>query len=356
MDRFIPSRREYIPIFNIDKERQKALLHKTSWIKPSFKSDPEETILKLHAGSLIDNFYASPIDWSSRNTLAIGVLPNDLCLYNFSKKEPISTDTFFTSPILSLNFNKDGSHLAISFGEKLGVYNVENELVVSNYSSGNNNSVLNSVWNDNLLCFGENGGGLHLYDVRFQSRITNTLGKHADKICNLKWNRDNTLLASGSNDNTLKIWDLRSTKPISTLAHNSAVKAMAWSPDCKNTIVTGGGIYDKQLRVWNTKGIVKKKIDTGSQVTSIFFSKSDFELVITKGYDTDGISTYDYPDLKCTKTINNAHFDRILHTAQSPDGSVICTGSADGILKFWEIFNKKANKHKEPFIDKCDIR
>lgn len=51
--------------------------------------------------------------------------------------------------------------------------------------------------------------------------------------------------------------------------HQAAVKALAWSPHSRGTIVTGGGTADRSLRVWNVvsgNGSSQIAIDTGSQV------------------------------------------------------------------------------------------
>ena len=55
------------------------------------------------------------------------------------------------------------------------------------------------------------------------------------------------MLASGSDDTTIKLWDAQSGKVNSTLNVDSGVNAVAWSPDAK---VLASGSDDKTVRIW----------------------------------------------------------------------------------------------------------
>jgi WD40 repeat protein len=59
---------------------------------------------------------------------------------------------------------------------------------------------------------------------------------------------DGQILATGSDDKTIKLWDLQTGVEIATLSgHDSYVQSVAFSPDGK-TLVSGG--YDKTVKVW----------------------------------------------------------------------------------------------------------
>jgi WD40 repeat protein len=72
---------------------------------------------------------------------------------------------------------------------------------------------------------------------------------HSLPIVALQYSPDGTLLASGSNDNTVKIWDARSRELIRTLeGHLAPVRGVAFSPDGK---VLATGDEDGNLKFWN---------------------------------------------------------------------------------------------------------
>lgn len=58
---------------------------------------------------------------------------------------------------------------------------------------------------------------------------------------------------SGGNDNQLNIWNLQSESPVITIRqHQSAVRALAWSPNQHGLLASGGGVADKTIRLWNS--------------------------------------------------------------------------------------------------------
>lgn len=93
-----------------------------------------------------------------------------------------------------------------------------------------------------------------------------TLRVHEQEVCGLKWSPNGQQLASGGNDNLLCIHDASFQLQHKTVAHQAAVKALAWCPFQSNLLATGGGTADRCIKFWNTHtGACQNSIDTGSQ-------------------------------------------------------------------------------------------
>jgi cell division cycle protein 20 (cofactor of APC complex) len=109
-------------------------------------------------------------------------------------------------------------------------------------------------------------------------------------------------------------------------------------------LATGGGSCDRHIHFWNTTTASRlNSVDTGSQVTSLRWSKEYKEIASTHGHPNNQISLWSYPSLSRIIDIP-AHDARILHSALSPDGQVLATVASDENLKFWKIFETCAAK------------
>src|SRR5947208_6875189 len=74
---------------------------------------------------------------------------------------------------------------------------------------------------------------------------------HAEYVRSVAFSPDGTLFASGSNDNTVKIWDVASRRELRTLiGHTDHVLAIRFSSD--GTLLASLG-YDKTVRVWSVR-------------------------------------------------------------------------------------------------------
>ena len=76
------------------------------------------------------------------------------------------------------------------------------------------------------------------------------------------------------------------------------------------------------------------------------------ELVSAHGYQHNQLSLWSYPSGKKIQDFYG-HEERVLHLVESPDGTVVCSGSEDETLRFWELFaldkelEKKLVRNKE---------
>jgi cell division cycle protein 20 (cofactor of APC complex) len=306
--------------------------------KRRIQTAPEKV---LDAPGLLDDYYLNLLDWSSKNVLAIA-LDKNVYVWNADTGE---VQEFCTTEddnyVSSLQFTGDGSYLAVgTFLGETEIWDVGKSSKVRTMR-GHSSRVSVLSWDKHIVSSGSRTGNIFHHDVRVSQHKTAELHGHSGEVCGLKWRPDGQMLASGGNDNLVHIWDARSIEPSHTKSdHIAAVKAVSWCPWQLSLLSTGGGTLDKQVYFWNsTTGSKLNQIDTGSQVTSIIWSREYKEFATSHGFPNNQISVWSYPTLNRITDLPG-HDSRILHSVLSPDAQVMATAS-DENLKFWRIFESK---------------
>jgi cell division cycle protein 20 (cofactor of APC complex) len=83
--------------------------------------------------------------------------------------------------------------------------------------------------------------------------------------------------------------------------------------------------------------------DAESQVTDVIWGQQERELVTAHGYSRNQLSLWKYPSLVKAADFEG-HEGRLVGLAQSPDGSLVCSASADETLRFWRMFSPVSEK------------
>jgi len=152
----------------------------------------------------------------------------------------------------------------------------------------------------------------------------------------------NKLLMSGSDDGTIKLWNLETTKCITTFNHNGACKMIQILSNGKIVSATSEG----EIYLWKKTKEILSSEKIKSNVESIeydmeFLGHQERVWVITEMYDGNLISCSDDATIRiwnittgnCEKILVG-HGDRIYCMSILPDKRII-SGSNDGTIKIW---------------------
>lgn len=337
----------------------------------------------LDAPKMLDDFYLNLLDWSSQNILAVALFDtvylwdanngNIHMLTKTSEGSPEEVETNINT-ITSVAWTMDGTHLAVGTNHcTIELWNVERKKLVRKML-GHCSRVGSLSWNPKgpfMLSSGSRDGKILNHDVRvgpgglnihsthglfmqqheaipnYPSQVTSVFTGHSQEVCGLKWSPDGSQLASGGNDNTLHIWDAHAASFSPSLftfnEHVAAVKALAWCPWQGHLLASGGGTADRKIHFWSTSnGALLNSVDTKSQVCSLLWSKYDRELVSSHGFSQNQLIVWKYPSLRKVAELTG-HTSRVLHLAQSPDGSSVVSAAGDETLRFWRIFSSASD-------------
>jgi len=327
----------------------------------------------LNAPNLMDDFYLNLVDWSSKNDIAVG-LGNSVHLYTTNQTQENILFTYNNNSsvngsnnnidkyVSSLIISQDGELLAVGNSEGfIEIYDINTQKIVTSFG-GHDSRIGVVAWNNNIISSGSKDCKILNRDYRCNNlnsnNIINKLCMHKQEVCGLKWSFDGSQLASGGNDNKLVVWNLHSNSPLMCAnSHAAAVKAIAWSPHQHNILSSGGGTADRTIRFWNTSNFnMIDKIDTGSQVCNLVFSRTSNEIVSTHGFSLNQIIVWKYPSMNKI-AILTGHTYRVLYLGLSPDGQNVVTGAGDETLRFWNLFPPyKEDSLSSLFPSNQDIR
>lgn len=164
---------------------------------------------------------------------------------------------------------------------------------------------------------------------------------HKDAVLDLAWNKNYVhILASGSVDQTVLLWDLENLKPATKLdSFNEKVQSIEWHPSETHQLLTG--CADKFARLFDCKEETSAKTwETPGEVERVLwnhFNANHFLVSTNNGY-------LEYYDIREDKPIwqVQAHEKEItgLSLSQSYQGLLV-TASNDGVMKVWDILDNR---------------
>jgi WD40 repeat protein len=189
-----------------------------------------------------------------------------------------------------------------------------------------------------MLASGSRDQTIKLWNLADLSLIR-TLTGHGLEVTEIDFSPDSTRLVSSSVDRTLKIWDVASGVVLDTLTgHTDAVESVVWSPN-EDLIVSGAGELltsgdDKSIRVWDADD--GTQLDTVTQIASRVVDvrlSADDSLLMTA--DEGGVvSIRSSQDGAAIRTINAGMW--LLSADISADGTSLAVGKWNRNLQLWD--------------------
>src|ERR1044072_6860996 len=172
----------------------------------------------------------------------------------------------------------------------------------------------------------------HSAEQEGDTQANAVLDEHKDYVQGVAMTADGRLAISGSADNTVRVWEVETSKCVATLeGHTQAVYGVAITADGRRAV---SGSFDKAVRLW--------EIETGKCLAAL---EGHLETVMGVAITADGrvaisgsadntVRVWDLETSDCI--ILEGHTHMVYGVAVTADGRRAVSGSGDKTLRVWD--------------------
>ncbi len=153
----------------------------------------------------------------------------------------------------------------------------------------------------------------------------------------LAFSPDGRTLAGGGADGTIHLWNAADRRPVGTLkGHKEQVSSLAFSPDGK-TLASGG--LDASLRLWSPadRKLLARLDEHDSNVAAVAFSP-DGKTLASGSWD-NSVRLWSVAGRKSVARFSHANY--VSSVAFGPDGGTLASGCWDNSVNLWSVTGRE---------------
>ncbi|MEH2157529.1 serine/threonine-protein kinase [Nostoc sp.] len=279
------------------------------------------------------------------HTLASGSDDKNIKLWDLNTQKVLASLSGHSQAVKSVAFNPDGQILATASDDKtIKLWQVETLEEICTLL-GHSHAVKSVAFSPNgqILASGSWDKTIKLWDVNTGKEIY-TINGHQLQVNSVAFSPQGQLLASASYDRTIRLWQIEGSpreiqnRPcyslLSTLSgHAWAVLTVAFSPDGQ---ILATGSDDNTIKLWevNTGQLICTLVGHSWSVVAVAFT-ADGETLLSASCDKT-VKLWRVSTAEEIVTLSG-HIDSVSAVAVSKVTQLIASGSRDKTIKLWQL-------------------
>lgn len=287
------------------------------------------------------------------NTLASGGDDKNIKLWDLNTKKFLTSLLGHSQPVTSVAFSPNGQILATASDDKtIKLWHIETLEEICTLL-GHSHIVKSVAFSPNgqILASGSWDKTIKLWDVNTGAEICTIIG-HRLQVNSVAFSPQGQILASASYDRTIRLWQIPTfaddlhrefkNRPcyslLSTLSgHAWAVLTVAFSPDGQ---ILATGSDDNTIKLWevNTGQLIYTLISHSWSVVAVAFS-ADGETLLSASCDKT-VKLWRVSTAEEIVTLSG-HVDSVSTIAVSQVAQLIASGSKDKTIKLWQLVEQQ---------------
>jgi WD40 repeat protein len=234
--------------------------------------------------------------------------------------------------ISSMIVTQDWKTVAVADNNNIRIHNVTDGTSITTLF-GHSGTVTGTAINSDgsLLATGSYDETVRLWDMETFSSVKN-ISYHSYYTSTVSFSYDDTFLASGSYDTTVGLYNLdigRKSEPFSN--YFSYGSPLSYSPDGQ---IIATGTHNMTVRLWNASSgdVIRSMTGHPTTVNSVDFSPDGTTLASSSSDDSVriwNVSTGAQIDMLL------GHTGDVNYVSYSPDGQMLASSSSDQTIKIW---------------------